>query len=58
MKLEDFIAALYRAGWDARADGQHTRIAELHKELFPVVASLEAELKDTEKECFRLLKGK
>ncbi len=45
MKKQDFIEALKQAGWRAVHDAQHEQIAMLHRELFPVVAELEDELK-------------
>jgi hypothetical protein len=50
MKKQDFIDRLYAAGWDSFADGQHSRIEEFWKDLFPVVAELEGELEEAEME--------
>ena len=46
MKLEDFIEALYKSGWDSPDDAKHTKITELHKKLFPVISALEYEIED------------
>lgn len=50
MRLREFIDSLYDAGWTATSDAQWTRIAELHKKLFPVIAQLESELEDANNE--------
>lgn len=44
MKFDDFVKALQEVGWQDVADAQHTRIRELHKKLFPVIALLEKEV--------------
>ena len=49
MKFEDFLKALEDAGWDPRADAQHTRIFAMWRKLFPVIAELEEEVSDLEK---------
>ena len=41
MKLQDFIDELYKTGWEASHDAQWTKIKELHKRLFPIIAELE-----------------
>lgn len=41
MKQQDFIDALYDAGWDNKNDAQHTNIKNLHKHLFPIITELE-----------------
>jgi len=46
MRLQEFIDSLVDAGWNATSDAQWTKITELHKKLFPVIAQLEAELED------------
>jgi hypothetical protein len=46
MRKQQFIDALYNAGWDAPHDAQHSKIEELHRKLFPVIADLEEELED------------
>lgn len=51
MKLEDFIDALYKAGWQATTDAQHEKIEKMWRNLFPVVAELEDDLHDL-KESF------
>ena len=50
MKLQDFILKLDEAGWVGSSDAQHDGIANLHRELFPVVASLEAEVIELQEE--------
>ena len=54
MRLQDFIDHLIEAGWVARGDAQHTRIAALHKKLFPVIAQLEVELEDANNEILEI----
>jgi len=44
MKRQEFIDALYKAGWEAVHDAQWTEIDKLWRELFPVIAELESEL--------------
>ena len=46
MRSKDFIDALYKAGWDSTADGQHSGAIKLWAELFPSVAHAENELWD------------
>lgn len=46
MKQQDFIDAIYLAGWRDNSDAQHKGIKALHRKLFPVVAALEDELDD------------
>lgn len=41
MKQQDFINALYDAGWDNIGDAQHTKIKALHIQIFPIIAELE-----------------
>lgn len=41
MKQQDFIDALYSAGWEGIHDAQHTKIKALHKQIFPIIAELE-----------------
>lgn len=48
MRLRDFIAALYDAGWRDTSDGQHLGIKALHKQLFPVIAEMEDEAEDAQ----------
>ena len=43
MKFDDFVNALYDAGWKSPCDAQHLRIKELWRKLWPVIADLEAE---------------
>ena len=50
MKLQDFIEKLEESGWEGVYDSQRERIALLHGELFPVVASLEAEVIELQEE--------
>ena len=50
MKLQDFMEKLDLAGWVSCSDSQHVGISKLHRELFPVVASLEAEVVELQKE--------
>ncbi len=44
MKLEEFIKALYDAGWRSISDAQHDGVKELHRKLWPVIAELEREV--------------
>ncbi len=44
MKLDDFIKALYDAGWRNCADAQHDGVKKLHRRLWPVIAELEQEV--------------
>jgi len=46
MRKQDFIDALYKAGWKSDGDAQWTNIEKLWRELFPVIAELEDELAD------------
>jgi hypothetical protein len=46
MRSQQFIEALYEAGWLAVHDAQHNNITELWKKLFPTVAELECEVED------------
>lgn len=48
MRFDDFVEALYTAGWLSTGDAQHTRIKELWKTLYPVVAELEDEVQELE----------
>ncbi len=50
MRLQEFIDSLFAAGWTSSSDAQWTRIAALHKKLFPVIAQLESELEDANNE--------
>ena len=50
MKQQDFIDALYAAGWDNIGDAQHTNIRYLHKQMFPIIAELEETIIDLESE--------
>ena len=52
MTLDDFIEALYKAGWTAFSDAQHAKIADLHKKLFPEIARLDSELQDSKSELY------
>ena len=47
MRLKDFIAAMYDAGWRDNCDAQHSGIKALHKQLFPVIAEIEEEMEDS-----------
>ena len=44
MRFNDFVDALLAAGWKSPNDAQHTKIKELWRKMFPVVAKLEDEL--------------
>jgi len=44
MKRQEFIDALYSAGWKAPNDAQHSKIGKLWENLFPTVAQMEREL--------------
>ena len=46
MRFEDFVDALWQAGWRPMADAQHTEVRKLWEELFPVIAELENELEN------------
>ena len=46
MKRQEFIDALYAAGWEATGDAQWTMAAELHRKLFPSTAELEDERRE------------
>ena len=46
MKFCDFIIALDSAGWRGVLDAQHEKIQALHREMFPIVASLEDDIVD------------
>ena len=46
MRIDDFIEALYKAGWDSPSDAQHTNIRELHKKLWPELAKVDEELQE------------
>ena len=50
MKLQDFIGKIEEAGWVAVCDARHEGVVKLHRELFPVVASLEAEVIELQEE--------
>ena len=56
MKKQDFIDALYEAGWDSTADAQHSEIEKLWASIFPCVAALEVEVQDLQEDVERLLK--
>jgi hypothetical protein len=55
MRKDEFINALYSCGWNSDNDAQHKKVTELHREIFPVVASLEDDLACAN-EDFRQLK--
>lgn len=44
MRFNDFVDALFKAGWRDDCDAQHTEVRKLWKRLFPTVAELEDEL--------------
>jgi len=44
MTKQDFIKALYEAGWTAPGDAQHENIVQLWRKLNPGIAQLEDEL--------------
>lgn len=58
MKFNDFVDALYAAGWKSPNDAQHTYIEEFWRKLFPVVAELEDELHDIEQDAVRRTDGR
>jgi len=43
MKRQEFIDALYDAGWESTRDAQWNGAKELHRKLFPSTAALEDE---------------
>lgn len=51
MRFNEFIDALYAAGWRCPLDAQHTEIRKLYEKLFPTVAVLENLLYDAEHEA-------
>jgi hypothetical protein len=51
MRLKDFIAAMYDAGWRDNCDAQHSGIKALHKQLFSVIAEMEEEMEDARLEA-------
>jgi len=46
MRKQEFIDALYKAGWDAPHDAQWNNIGKLWADIFPTVAKIEAEIPD------------
>lgn len=46
MRKQEFIDALYEAGWTAPNDAQWGNISKLWAKIFPTVAKLEGELPD------------
>lgn len=46
MRKQEFIDALYKAGWDSPHDAQWTGAEKLWAEIFPAVAKIEAEIPD------------
>lgn len=48
MRFDDFVTALYAAGWRPVLDAQHTEIKTLWTKMFPVIAQLEDELNEKE----------
>jgi hypothetical protein len=54
MRLNKFIDSLYDSGWKAPLDAQHTEIEKLWRNAFPVVSTVEDELKDANNENNRL----
>lgn len=50
MKFNDFVDAVREAGWRNVNDAQHTGLKKLHKKLFPVVAELESDMEDLDRE--------
>lgn len=44
MKSQEFIDAVYNAGWRPSLDAQHSEIYALWRKLFPTAASLEDEI--------------
>ena len=50
MRKQDFITELQEAGWEGVHDAQHDRIGILWKRMFPLVAELEDEIEDLEKD--------
>ena len=56
MRFQEFIDALYDAGWVSKHDAQYSEIKKLHKKLFPAVSELELELKEIEDSCSDLIR--
>lgn len=48
MRFDDFVTALYAAGWRPVLDAQHTEIKTLWTKMFPVIAQLEDEINEKE----------
>lgn len=46
MRKQQFIDAVYDAGWRANHDAQHEHIEKLWAKLFPTVAYLESQIPD------------
>lgn len=46
MKSQEFIDAVYSAGWRPQLDAQHSEIYELWRVLFPTAAILEDDIAD------------
>ena len=53
MKRQDFIDALYSAGWRANNDAQWSGAASLHAKIFPSVAAMEDEIIEVAKNAFQ-----
>lgn len=48
MRRQDFIDALYKAGWKSDNDARWDGAKKLHAQIFPTVAELEDELEDND----------
>jgi len=46
MRFTDFILALDKAGWQGVTDAQHTKIYDMWKGMYPVIADLEGSLEE------------
>jgi len=46
MRKQEFIDALYEAGWEATSDAQWSGAEKLHAKIFPTVAMLEGERRE------------
>ena len=53
MKRQDFIDALYSAGWRANNDAQWSGAERLHAKIFPSVAAMEDEIIDAAQDAFQ-----
>ena len=46
MKKQEFIDALYAAGWDSPHDAQGTKVNDLWRNIFPTAAAIQDDMED------------